>query len=97
MAKGYVILTEGQAESPELLAELRMAVRTGIGAFATPDFIIPAPLPKTRSGKIMRRILRKVAAGEEDQPGDTSTLADPTVVQTIIDNFKAAKAAKAKK
>ena len=93
----YVILTEGQTESPELLAELRMAVRSGIGAFATPDFIIPAPLPKTRSGKIMRRILRKVAAGEEDQLGDVSTLADPTVVDAIIANFKAAKEAKAKK
>eukprot|EP00937_MAST-01D_sp_MAST-1D-sp2_P001326 g1326.t1 len=91
----YVILTEGATESPELLAELRMSVRTGIGAFATPDYIVVAPLPKTRSGKIMRRILRKVVAGEEDQIGDTSTLADSSVVETIIGKVKAAKEAKA--
>ena len=60
-------------------------MRNTIGAFATPDVIVCVEgLPKTRSGKIMRRILRKVAAGEESQLGDVSTLADPTVVTDII-------------
>ena len=62
-----------------------MQVRAEIGAFATPDVIHWAPvLPKTRSGKIMRRILRKVAHNEVDQIGDTSTLADPTVVEQLL-------------
>jgi acetyl-CoA synthetase len=61
-------------------------VRKAIGPIATPDVIHWAPgLPKTRSGKIMRRVLRKIASKEEDQLGDTSTLADPSVVQTLID------------
>jgi acetyl-CoA synthetase len=62
-------------------------VATEIGAFAKPEHIQFAPgLPKTRSGKIMRRILRKIAANELDNLGDTSTLADPAVVQELIDN-----------
>ena len=61
------------------------SVRASIGAFAAPDVIHWAPaLPKTRSGKIMRRILRKIAANELDGLGDTSTLADPTVVEALI-------------
>ena len=65
--------------------ELRDWVRKEISAIATPDFIQWAPgLPKTRSGKIMRRILRKIAANEHDQLGDTSTLADPAVVDNLI-------------
>ena len=65
-------------------------MRRGIGALATPDVIHWAPsLPKTRSGKIMRRILRKVAAGEFDQLGDTSTLADPSVVDQLVQEKKA--------
>ena len=56
-------------------------MRLAIGPIATPDFIVYSDLPKTRSGKIMRRILRKIAAGEEDSIGDTSTLADPSVRQ----------------
>ena len=61
-------------------------MRSEIGAFATPDVIHWAPgLPKTRSGKIMRRILRKIASDDLDQLGDISTLADPSVVQTLID------------
>jgi acetyl-CoA synthetase len=61
-------------------------VRTQIGPFAAPDVVHWAPgLPKTRSGKIMRRILRKVASGEMDQLGDTSTLADPSIVDTLIE------------
>ena len=58
---------------------------TSIGPFAKPDKVVIVPgLPKTRSGKVMRRILRKTAAGEEDQLGDVSTLADPAVVEKII-------------
>ena len=60
---------------------MKNAVRLAIGPIATPDFIVYCDLPKTRSGKIMRRILRKIAAGEEDSIGDTSTLADPSVRQ----------------
>lgn len=61
-------------------------MRQQIGAFAAPDVIHWAPgLPKTRSGKIMRRILRKIAGGQLDELGDTSTLADPVVVDTLIE------------
>ena len=81
----YVSLMDGQEPSEELRKELITAVRGTIGAFAAPDVIHWAPaLPKTRSGKIMRRILRKIAANELDQLGDTSTLADPGVVDTLI-------------
>jgi acetyl-CoA synthetase len=94
----YVISPDGVEDTPENVAELRMAVRGAIGAFATPDLIISVPgLPKTRSGKIMRRILRKVAAGEEDSLGDVSTLADPGVVPVIIEKFKEGVAKYAKK
>ena len=80
----FTTLTEGFAESDELIKELRQAVRTHIGAFATPDMIVPtSALPMTRSGKIMRRILRKIAAGELDTLGDTTTLLDPSVVDTL--------------
>jgi len=64
-------------------------VRSAIGPIATPDYIIYSDLPKTRSGKIMRRILRKIAAGEEDSIGDVTTLADPSVVEKLIERFKA--------
>jgi acetyl-CoA synthetase len=81
----YVTLMYGTEESPELLKELAQSVRQHIGPIATPDVIQWAPgLPKTRSGKIMRRILRKIAADEADQLGDTSSLADPTVVTQLI-------------
>jgi acetyl-CoA synthetase len=81
----YVTLKDGHVETPEVDANLKLAVRSAIGAFATPDIIICTPaLPKTRSGKIMRRILRKIAAGEADQLGDISTLADPSVVDFLI-------------
>ncbi len=83
----YVTLKAGIAPSDALLAELRRTVREQIGAIASPDVIQWAPgLPKTRSGKIMRRILRKIAADEADQLGDTSTLADPSVVQQLLDH-----------
>ncbi|HEY5962129.1 MAG TPA: acetate--CoA ligase [Polyangiaceae bacterium] len=82
----YVILKEGYRESAELLGELRNEARHHIGPIATPDVVVVVPgLPKTRSGKIMRRILRKVAAGEFEDLGDTTTLADPTVVQAIME------------
>lgn len=83
----YVTLMAGEEESDALNAELIRFVASEIGAFAKPEIIQFAPgLPKTRSGKIMRRILRKIAANETEQLGDTSTLADPSVVQSLIDN-----------
>ncbi len=84
----YVILKKGCEPSDELKKELVKLVRTEIGPIATPDKIqFTEGLPKTRSGKIMRRILRKIAAGETDKKafGDTSTLADPTVVDALIE------------
>ena len=86
----YVTLNVGTPETPELIKELVAHVRNEIGPIATPDIINFSPaLPKTRSGKIMRRILRKIAANEFDNIGDTSTLADPTVVKSIIDKHSA--------
>jgi len=83
----YVTLQQGIEPTEELRAELRNQVRSEIGPIASPDFIQWAPsLPKTRSGKIMRRILRKIAANEYEALGDTSTLADPSVVDELIDN-----------
>ena len=83
----YVTLIHGVEPSEELRKELITHVRTEIGPIATPDIIQWAPgLPKTRSGKIMRRILRKIAANEMDSLGDTSTLADPGVVDDLIKN-----------
>ena len=81
----YVTLKDGFEPTEELRAALRVHVRHEIGPFASPDFIQWAPgLPKTRSGKIMRRILRKIAANEHDALGDVSTLADPSVVDDLI-------------
>ncbi|MCE8016405.1 acetate--CoA ligase [Halomonas sp. MCCC 1A17488] len=83
----YVTLTDGVEPSDELKKELTQWVRKDIGPIASPDVIQWAPgLPKTRSGKIMRRILRKIAANETDGLGDTSTLADPSVVDDLIEN-----------
>ena len=83
----YVTPMQGVVADDELLAELKLWVRKEIGPIATPDLIQWAPgLPKTRSGKIMRRILRKVAENDYSDLGDTSTLADPTVVDDLIDN-----------
>jgi acetyl-CoA synthetase len=81
----YVTLVHGVEPSDELRQELVKWVRQEIGPIASPDVIQWAPgLPKTRSGKIMRRILRKIASNEHDQLGDTSTLADPGVVDDLI-------------
>ncbi|MBU1948157.1 MAG: acetate--CoA ligase [Candidatus Eisenbacteria bacterium] len=83
----YVTLNIGVEYTDELKKELRNHVRDEIGPIASPDVIHWAPgLPKTRSGKIMRRILRKIASGDMDQIGDTSTLADPAVVDTLVAN-----------
>jgi acetyl-CoA synthetase len=81
----YVTLIAGAEPSEPLRSELRAWVRKEISPIATPDVIQWAPgLPKTRSGKIMRRILRKIAANEYDQLGDISTLADPSVVEQLV-------------
>ena len=83
----YVTLIEGCEPSDELAAELRRWTRKEIGPIATPDLLQWAPqLPKTRSGKIMRRILRKIAANDYAELGDTSTLTDPSVVTDLVDN-----------
>jgi acetyl-CoA synthetase len=81
----YVTLKTGEVASAALRKELIAWVRAQIGPIATPDFVQWAPaLPKTRSGKIMRRILRKIATHELENLGDTSTLADPAVVDELI-------------
>jgi len=83
----YVTLNAGEEPTEDLRKELVKWVRTEIGPIASPDFIQWAPgLPKTRSGKIMRRILRKIAENDHGALGDTSTLADPTVVDDLVDN-----------
>ena len=81
----YVTLKVGEQPSDALRKELMAWVRKEIGAIATPDYLQWAPsLPKTRSGKIIRRILRKIAENAPDQLGDISTLADPSVVQSLV-------------
>jgi acetyl-CoA synthetase len=82
----YVTLVAGAEPSDELRTELRNWVRKEIGPIATPDLIQWAPgLPKTRSGKIMRRILRKIAENDYSNLGDTSTLAEPEVVENLVE------------
>jgi len=83
----YVTLMDGEAPSDDIKKELIKLCVQQIGPIAKPDLIQWAPgLPKTRSGKIMRRILRKIATNEIDSLGDTSTLADPSVVDELIEN-----------
>ena len=83
----YVTLVADAVADDQLVTELRQWIRKEIGPIATPDLLQWAPqLPKTRSGKIMRRILRKIAANEYDQLGDTSTLTDPAVVDDLVEN-----------
>ena len=85
----YVTLNAGENPSGDLERELKLWVRKQIGPIATPDFIQFSPgLPKTRSGKIMRRILRKIAANQHNELGDTTTLADPSVVKSLVENRK---------
>jgi len=91
----YCILKEGVEETAELVPALKGAVRSSIGGLASPDYIVITPaLPKTRSGKIMRRVLRKIACKETDSLGDTSTLADPSIVDVLIEKVTAAYAKK---
>ena len=83
----YVSLKVGVETSENLILDLKKTIREKIGPIATPDFIhITTGLPKTRSGKIMRRILRKIASNEFENLGDTSTLSDPSVVENLIKN-----------
>lgn len=84
----FVQLKPGVDASTQLKKDIILQVRKSIGPFAAPKVVYFSDLPKTRSGKIMRRILRKVCAGEADQLGDTSTLAEPEVVESIIDVVK---------
>jgi acetyl-CoA synthetase len=82
-------LNAGEESSLDLERDLKLWVRKQIGPIATPDIIQFAPsLPKTRSGKIMRRILKKIASNEYDQLGDTTTLADPSVVENLVNDRK---------
>ncbi len=86
---GYVTLNAGEAADEALETELRQWVRREIGPIATPDHLHFTPaLPKTRSGKIMRRVLRKIAENDTGALGDTSTLADPVVVEGLVDGRK---------
>ncbi|KAF1991452.1 acetate--CoA ligase [Aulographum hederae CBS 113979] len=88
----FVALKEGNDHNEQVKKDLILQVRKSIGPFAAPKAIYTVPdLPKTRSGKIMRRILRKILAGEEDQLGDTSTLSDPSVVDKIIETVHQSK------
>jgi acetyl-CoA synthetase len=88
----FVSLKDNSQGGDSKKKELVMQVRKSIGPFAAPKAIfIVDDLPKTRSGKIMRRILRKILSGEEDSLGDISTLADPSVVSQIIEVVKASK------
>ena len=83
----YITLNTGEKQSNELKLELIQWIRKNIGAIATPDIIQFAPgLPKTRSGKIMRRILRKIASDDYKNLGDTSTLADQSVIENLLAN-----------
>jgi acetyl-CoA synthetase len=87
----YVLLNNGFEENgaEQLIGALKEQVRQAIGAFASPDVIhIASGLPKTRSGKIMRRILRKIASSEYDGMGDISTLAEPDVVNRLIEEHQ---------
>ena len=83
----YVTLNANERADGDLERDLKLWVRKQIGPIATPDVVQFAPgLPKTRSGKIMRRILRKIAANDPDNLGDTTTLADPSVVESLVQN-----------
>ncbi len=86
----YIVLYPGKSLSPELGESIKDAVRASIGRFAAPDVLhVAHGLPKTRSGKVMRRILRKIAAAEYEGLGDTSTLADPSVVEGLVAEHRA--------
>ena len=85
----YVILYNAKDPDPELIESIKEVVRKEIGRFAAPDTIhLTKGLPKTRSGKVMRRILRKIASKEHEGLGDISTLSDPSVVEILIKEHK---------
>jgi len=85
----YCTLVANSTDEANLTLELRSAIRSAIGPFATPDMIVlSSKLPMTRSGKIIRRILRKISSGELDSLGDTCTMADPDVVPFLIEKVK---------
>lgn len=86
----YVTLVEGAVPSDKLRTQLLAHVRNAIGPFAAPDTIhyTPTGLPKTRSGKVLRRVLRKIAMHLDNELGDISTCADPSVVQDLINSRK---------
>ena len=86
----YVILYKEKEATKEFIESIKDVVREKIGRFAAPDVIhVTKGLPKTRSGKVLRRILRKIAAGEYTGLGDTSTLSEPAVVENIVNEHKA--------
>lgn len=86
----FVAIKDTFKDTPELRKDLIVQVRKSIGPFASPKVVyIVSDLPKTRSGKIMRRILRKIVSGEEDQLGDITTLSDPSVVDSLITTVRA--------
>ena len=88
----FVALKDGHESNDQIRKDLILQVRKSIGPFAAPKAVyIVDDLPKTRSGKIMRRILRKILSGEEDSLGDTSTLSDPSVVDKIISTVKSSR------
>jgi acetyl-CoA synthetase len=88
----FVALKDGVDSGEQTRKDLILQVRKSIGPFAAPKAIfVVEDLPKTRSGKIMRRILRKILSGEEDSLGDISTLSDPSVVEKIIETVKSSK------
>jgi acetyl-CoA synthetase len=88
----FVALKDADTNNDQTKKDLILQVRKSIGPFAAPKQVfVVVDLPKTRSGKIMRRILRKILSGEEDSLGDTSTLSDPSVVDNIIEAVKAGK------
>lgn len=85
----FCTLTLEHEKYPDLLPKLRNSIRATIGPFAIPDIICVTPgLPLTRSGKVMRRILRKIASGDIHELGDTTTLSNPSVVEVLIENME---------
>lgn len=87
----FVVLKDGVNPTEKLTQSLKDNIKSNIGSFATPDFIVYSDLPKTRSGKIMRRILRKIASGDINSLGDTTTLSDPQVVPKLVEQVKSMK------
>jgi acetyl-CoA synthetase len=83
----FICLKDDAVSSEELNQKLIAAVSKSLGAFAKPEFFVYSDLPKTRSGKIMRKLLRQIASGERKEFGDISSLSDPAIVPLLVDNF----------